>query len=269
MTVEIIGNNMEREELLKNAKALYEYHFTSDKLKHELEDAFPELKESEDDRVRNRLITLIHVLDEIFFSGDNPSKEQCLTYLERQKSVERSDEDKATLEYSDPFKRFVDMIHSVDKDEFMEFEWSIINFVLACCDKNIAMTPKGIHRYTKTILNIVKKEFSSKIYSWTDEEETVLHNACELIRHRLNDSTCRNGSIGGMDYKELYEKLKSLHPAWKPSKEQPIDKNTLTWKDINDLERIINNVHYEFRAGIGEKSFGEEVLERFREERDE
>ena len=51
--------------------------------------------------------------------------------------------------------------------------------------------------------------------------------------------------------------------------EQPIQINTLTWKDINELERIINNVHSEFRAGIGEKSFGEEVLERFMEERDE
>lgn len=51
--------------------------------------------------------------------------------------------------------------------------------------------------------------------------------------------------------------------------EQSIQVNTLTWKDINDLERIINNVHYEFRSGIGEKSFGEEVLERFKEERDE
>lgn len=51
--------------------------------------------------------------------------------------------------------------------------------------------------------------------------------------------------------------------------EQPIQVNTLTWKDINDLERIINNVHYEFRNGISEKGFGEEVLERFREERDE
>lgn len=51
--------------------------------------------------------------------------------------------------------------------------------------------------------------------------------------------------------------------------DQPIQINTLTWKDINDLERIINNVHYEFRNGIGAKSFGEEVLERFMEERDE
>lgn len=51
--------------------------------------------------------------------------------------------------------------------------------------------------------------------------------------------------------------------------EQPIQVNTLTWKDINDLERIINNVHYEFRNGISQKGFGEEVLERFMEERDE
>lgn len=51
--------------------------------------------------------------------------------------------------------------------------------------------------------------------------------------------------------------------------EHPIQINTLTWKDINGLERIINKVHYEFRNGIGEKSFGEEVLERFREEKDE
>lgn len=43
----------------------------------------------------------------------------------------------------------------------------------------------------------------------------------------------------------------------------------LTWQDINTLERIINNVHYEFRNGIGEKSFGEEVLNRFLETKDE
>lgn len=51
--------------------------------------------------------------------------------------------------------------------------------------------------------------------------------------------------------------------------EQPIQISTLTWKDINDIERIINNVHYEFRNGVSEKGFGEEVLERFMEERDE
>lgn len=45
--------------------------------------------------------------------------------------------------------------------------------------------------------------------------------------------------------------------------EQPIDKNILTWRDINEIERIINKVHYEFPHGIGEESFGKLVLERF------
>ena len=50
--------------------------------------------------------------------------------------------------------------------------------------------------------------------------------------------------------------------------EQSIEKDSLTWQDINELERIINNVHYEFRNGIGEESFGKLVLERFNEGKD-
>ena len=47
--------------------------------------------------------------------------------------------------------------------------------------------------------------------------------------------------------------------------EKPINWTELTWKDIVELEGIINNVHYEFRNGIGQESFGKEVLEKFRE----
>lgn len=52
---------------------------------------------------------------------------------------------------------------------------------------------------------------------------------------------------------------------WFIKKEQkPIRWIDLTWKDIVELEGIINNVHYDFSAGIGQESFGKEVLERFR-----
>lgn len=50
--------------------------------------------------------------------------------------------------------------------------------------------------------------------------------------------------------------------------EQSIEKDSLTWQDINELEKIINNVHYEFRSGINEESFGKLVLERFNEGKD-
>lgn len=52
-------------------------------------------------------------------------------------------------------------------------------------------------------------------------------------------------------------------------KEQPIDKNILTWRDVNELERIINKVHYEFPHGIGEEAFGKLVLERFIDGKDD
>jgi len=50
----------------------------------------------------------------------------------------------------------------------------------------------------------------------------------------------------------------------KQQKQKPIKWTDLTWKDIVELEGIINNVHYDFSAGIGQESFGKEVLERFR-----
>lgn len=53
--------------------------------------------------------------------------------------------------------------------------------------------------------------------------------------------------------------------------QKPVDNpkwNELTWKDIIELEGIINNVHYDFSAGIGQESFGKEVLERFRNKKE-
>ena len=57
-----------------------------------------------------------------------------------------------------------------------------------------------------------------------------------------------------------------------PDEQQPAENpkwDELTWKDINELERIINNVHYEFPNGIGQESFGKEVLEKFRDTKDD
>ena len=90
------------------------------------------------------------------------------------------------------------------------------------------------------------------------------------IESRMEDCKLPNGKFPTTTNVVRYEELSCLRNFIDSlQQEQPIQVNTLTWKDINDLERIINNVHYEFRNGIGEKSFGEEVLERFMEERDE
>ena len=92
----------------------------------------------------------------------------------------------------------------------------------------------------------------------------------KLIDEKWKELADKGVKDGGGKYEnEIYTYLSVLRLIDSLQQEQPIQLNTLTWKDINDIERIINNVHYKFRNGIGEKSFGEEVLERFREERDE
>ena len=55
----------------------------------------------------------------------------------------------------------------------------------------------------------------------------------------------------------------------KQKEQKPVEWTELTWKDIVELEGIINNVHYDFSAGIGQESFGKEVLERFRNKKDD
>lgn len=62
---------------------------------------------------------------------------------------------------------------------------------------------------------------------------------------------------------------KILDYVWKCDEEQKKQKHVnwteLNGKDIAKLEVLINNVHNEYPNGIGQESFGEEVLERFRE----
>lgn len=44
---------------------------------------------------------------------------------------------------------------------------------------------------------------------------------------------------------------------------ESISLSSLTWKDINTLEDLINQVHHEYPCGISEKGFGEEVIRKF------
>ena len=78
---------LSREELLKHVKALYEYHQTSDKLKNELESAFPELKGSKDERMRKNIkIALMSMEDNLsdFYSTHHTSQKELLIWLEKQ-----------------------------------------------------------------------------------------------------------------------------------------------------------------------------------------
>lgn len=92
----------------------------------------------------------------------------------------------------------------------------------------------------------------------------IKENEDERIKQKLIET------IGYFRSRGIDQQLCEKFLAWveKQGEQKPVNNlkwNELTWEDINTLEGIINNVHYEFRNGIGVESFGKEVLERFRE----
>ena len=119
-------------------------------------------------------------------------------------------------------------------------------------------------------------------YSWLEKQEKKSVNKLqvgdELYEHIRNTCACIDDAliIETLKYKNDYLSM-AKHSAQsafdmieKQREQKPVTINNLqwdelTWEDINTLEGIINNVHSEFRNGIGVESFGKEVLERFRE----
>ena len=94
----------------------------------------------------------------------------------------------------------------------------------------------------------------------------------ERIRKRLID--CLKFSLKGAEEQDAAgcSRQKDIEAyQWgiayleKQKNQKPVNWTELNWEDINKLEVFINTVHNEYPNGIGQESFGQEVLERFRE----
>lgn len=96
--------SMDREELLRSARNLYENPGTNEALKVVLEETYPELKESEDEKIRKFIIDCIDELrranaDNAKFNG---RCSEAIAYLEKQKEqqpAEWSEEDELEHDY--------------------------------------------------------------------------------------------------------------------------------------------------------------------------
>ena len=82
---------------------------------------------------------------------------------------------------------------------------------------------------------------------------------------KSDDERIRKYLVDFINLSDNPKKVEMLAYLEKQKEEKQISWSELTWKDINTLERLINNVRYEFQNGISEESFGKAVLERFRE----
>ena len=203
-----------------------------------LETLIPELAESEDERIRQALIEGVRQIR----CKNGITQEQMLAWLEKQKKHQEN----CTKFLAKILKHSAEGFRNVLKK------------------KGIDYIPHEAF-WTNTAGTFSKQE-CNEFYKWMDDM------TMELVTEETPEY--KKGFKDGLNAsKKEQEPLKVGENAyfdpnterWFIKKEQePIRWTDLTWKDIVELEGIINNVHYDFSAGIGQESFGKEVLERFR-----
>ena len=149
---------------------------------------FPQLHESEDERIRKVIYKLMLGLrKEIFTTADKSvTKEKVLAWLERQKEQKPAEWSEDFIDevwtYLNAYRNLLD---GTDKQE-------IANSIWKACDKLKSLRP-------------VKQE-------WTEEDEMLMD---ELESYILYDKEFNDEQKSWR-----IKRLKSLRPSWKPSEEQ-------------------------------------------------
>ena len=173
-----------------------------------LRNLIPELRESEDERIRKAIVATIEQCPDDFLNPKN--RDRMLDWLEKQKDHFRDDtkmieqkpeDDKAFEEWIDGWWKHnkVNNPDSYDKGDEIQFD------------------EKGFKNFCRGVRNMYANQESAE---WSEEDEKMYNSALWHIKN-----SCGNGgkNSGEFDvYNWLKNRVKSLRPQphWKPSEEQ-------------------------------------------------
>ena len=172
------------DEALERAKAYHRNELAGSR-KEMMEYIFPQLRESEDERIRKYLIGELKTaksVGELKFTIPQPTREECIAYLEKQKE---QNHDRKKWIYEDDYDKDMERTFNDGKDEVLE----------------------NPEKY-----GLCKKA------KWSEEDEKHIN----LILRVLDIQQCWDGATGNKfnPYQGEIDWLKSFRPSWKPSEEQ-------------------------------------------------
>ena len=172
--------------------------------KEDAEHFFPELRESEDERIRKEIIAFL----KHYHTGEGDSvtyDNDWLVYLEKQK-------EQKPAEWS-------------EDDNNM---WTHLNGYLngfSCSEDAIKQMADWFYELPDRF-NLQPKQ------EWSEEDEKKIHFLSRLIEFQVNDGEYCFGGNSAVSKQEAIEILKSLRPSWKPSEEQ-----------MDALKELIDDAH--------------------------
>ena len=176
--------------------------------KRQMEIVFPQLRESEDERIRKAIVHLLEVASEAYLiDATGLKKEQFLAYLEKQKEqkpAEWSDEDKDMLN---------SCISSIEEAKENRYAYKETDGDTSY-DHEIA--------WLELLRNRVGKEFLQPHWKPSEEDEERLINTSISFLKDFADKGYEN-AVECIDWlKSLRNRVSKefLQPHWKPSEEQ-------------------------------------------------
>lgn len=172
---------------------------------------FPELKESEDERIKNVLIGWINLEPSISFNDtfDGFSKEQILAWLEKQgeNHIVNNNEMVKNVEVIKEEK-----VDNADKVELMSLDEAIKHCNEKSCRNNAcALEHKQIEKWLTEL-----KEIKEQNHVWGEDDEMRYINLIRLVKYSSENDVTKESFIN------FINKLKSFKDryTWKPSDEQ-------------------------------------------------
>ncbi len=151
---------------------------------------FPELRESEDERIRKKCIAIISKWT------TKEDRDECIAYLELQKEQKPAE----CIEFDNEFKNQVS--HLLASVLNKEWEYN-----------------KGLVEYAaQQLMEYAKHEIQSA--EWSEEDEDILNCCISSIEEAKENRYAYKETDGDTSYDHEISWLKSLRPQWRPSEEQ-------------------------------------------------
>ena len=191
---------------------------------------FPQLAESEDERIRKALIealTASKFIGELKFRLPEPTPEECIAWLEKQKEykslpIDLSIEDVETIKTAlrESGLEFISNQKVYDKLEKIPdsaYYLSTIGRSKLYPDGTVVRHTIGylekqkVENVSATTMIPSCWEVEQKPAEWSEEDERILKGIIGFIDHNQHY---------GVSNKDMLNWLKSIRPSWKPTEEQ-------------------------------------------------
>ncbi len=201
--------------------------------KEDAEHYFPELHESEDERIRKDLIAVFETIEG---SWCGISVKGILSYLEKQKEQKSADLSKMMV-HKEPYVAPVPtpMVADEQKPELVQHPPITFTFnsnasrderlkaaLLALLNSDLIKVKEGGYFTKQDLIEWVERIIPTDKPAWSEEDEEMLNSCISSIEEAKENRYAYKETDGDTSYDHEITWLKSLNPQphWKPSKEQ-------------------------------------------------